>query len=170
MPLLFWGRVPRNYTDFCVEPELPALSANLSHTRTPTCMLSTHASGVSLISLAICWSQRPGVLIWIWWSQPPNLLTEHTQLCTVPGNLDRRALLLLLGWHLAPSVSLFVCIWCCQHSVSNCCHLLHMFVTRCHWLSSIPSLHLCFCGAPTRSLLKRLWIMFKIILPVFPMR
>lgn len=35
-----------------------------------------------------------------------------------------------------------MCVWRCQHSVSNCCHLFHMSIPCCHWLSSIPSLHL----------------------------
>lgn len=41
----------------------------------------------------------------------------------------------------APCVSLCACIWCCRHSISNCCHLFHMSIPCCHWLSSIPSLH-----------------------------
>lgn len=128
---------------------------------------ATYSSDVSLIDLAICCGQRLGVLIWIWRITFTNLLIEHKQLCTVLGNICRHCTLPPPRLPLCPLTTLFLCSWC---SISNCCHLFHMSITRCHWLSSIPSLHFCFCGASTPSLLKRLWIMFKIILPVFPMR
>lgn len=142
-----------------------------SHTWKLTSMLPTCSFNVSLIYLAFLCGKRLGVLILIWWNEFINLLIKSLVILPSAWEYLQTWHFFLPGYpHFAPFMSLFMCIWCCQHSISNCCHLFHMSIPCCHWFSSIPSLHFRLCGASPPSLLKRLWTMFKIILLVFPMR
>lgn len=139
--------------------------------------METHQHAIHL--LLWCFFNVPCIPLWLetrsanfdlmkWVYKYTNQITSNFAQCL---RIFTNIALFLLGYtHFAPFMSLYMCIWYCQRSISNCCHLFHMFIPCCHWFSSIPSLHFCLCGASTPSLLKRLWTMFKIILLVFPMR